>query len=81
MEKENNLVEEEIEKINNLKKNEKFNIILYYKLNKSLVDYKQSNYELGYEELYNTYNFLQNNEDYSDLLNLKEKNIIGALKN
>jgi len=80
MEMENNILEEEIEKINNLKKNEKFNIILYYKLNKSLVDYKQGNYESGYEELHETYKYLQGHDDYSDLLNEKEKTIIGALK-
>lgn len=80
MNSENNLEEEDIEKINNLKKDEKFNIILYYKLNKSLVDYETGNYESGYEELYDTYKFLQNHDEYNNLLNEKEKTIIGALK-
>jgi hypothetical protein len=80
LEEEHNLAEEEIQNINNLKKDEKFNIILYYKLNKSLIDYWKGNFRNGFDELYKTYNFLKDNEDYRNLLDGKEKNIIGVLK-
>jgi len=75
-----NLNEEEIEKINNLKKNEKFNIILYYKLNKSLIDYIKGDFTESYNDLYETYEYLKNHEDYYSLLEQEEKIVIGVLK-
>ncbi len=75
------LDEEDIIEINSLKKDEKFNIILYYKLNSSLIDYHNNNYEEGYEKLYQTYSFLKESEAYGNLLLQNEKSIIGALKN
>jgi hypothetical protein len=74
------LTEEEILEINNLKKEEKFNIIIYYKLNSSLIDYHMNNYEEGYKELYQTYQKLKDFEEYEDLLLEKERSIIGVLK-
>ena len=80
MNKNIDLTEEEILEINNLKKEEKFNIIIYYKLNNSLIDYHMDNYEEGYKELFQSYQKLKDFEEYENLLLEKERNIIGVLK-